>query len=56
MLASGGFWRFTAFRFRNSRQRIRLQPRRREKQFLDTRNIAAELQGRGLYPSVKHNR
>jgi AraC-like DNA-binding protein len=25
---------------------------RREKLFLDTRNIAAELQGRGLYPSV----
>ena len=25
---------------------------RREKLFLDTRSIAAELQGRGLYPSV----
>src|SRR5688572_13927318 len=27
MLACGGFWRFTAFRFRNWRQRIRLQPK-----------------------------
>ncbi len=27
MLASGVFWRFTAFRFRNLRQRIHLQPK-----------------------------
>lgn len=26
--------------------------RRREKLFLDVRNVAAELQGRGFYPSV----
>src|SRR6266478_5984396 len=42
MLACGGFWPFTAFQFRNWRQRIRLQPKSLRRRHRWTRRNAPE--------------